>query len=81
MQLSNSVTRWIHKILAQGALSDAGTCPWSLLCLRLSDDLTHVSLVKYISVNWAIIGSDNGFSPVLRQSIIQANVCFLSVGP
>ena len=24
----------------------------------------------YASANWAIIGSDNGFSPVLRQAII-----------
>ena len=34
----------------------------------------------YMSVNWAIIGSDDGLSPDLRQAIIWNNADILSTG-
>ena len=36
---------------------------------------------KYASVNYAIIGSDNGLSPRRRQAIIWTNARILSIGP
>ena len=35
----------------------------------------------YASVNWAIIGSDNGVSPVRRQALIWTNARTLLIGP
>ena len=35
----------------------------------------------YASVNWAIIGSDNGVSPVRRQALIWTNARMLLIGP
>ena len=35
----------------------------------------------YASLNWAIIGSDNGLSPVRRQSIIWTNAAIFLIGP
>ena len=34
----------------------------------------------YVPVNWAIIGSGNGSSPVQRQAITLTNVDLLSIG-
>ena len=43
--------------------------------------LTHLPLVPHIyaSVNWVIIGSGNGMSPVRRQAIIWTNAGLLSI--
>ena len=35
----------------------------------------------YVSVNYAIIGSDNGLSPGQRQAIIWTNAGILLIGP
>ena len=35
----------------------------------------------YASLNWVIIGSDNGLSPVRRQAIIWTNAVVLLIGP
>ena len=35
----------------------------------------------YASLNWAIIGSDNGLPPVWRQAIIWTNAGILLIGP
>ena len=35
----------------------------------------------YASLNWVIIGSDNGLSPVRRQAIIWTNAGILLIGP
>ena len=35
----------------------------------------------YTSLNWVIIGSDNGLSPVRRQAIIWTNAWILLIGP
>ena len=35
----------------------------------------------YASLNWAIIGSDNGLSPVQREAIIWTNAEILLIGP
>ena len=45
--------------------------------------LTHPPLVLqiYASVNRVIIGSDNGLSPIRRQTIIWTNAGILLIGP
>ena len=45
--------------------------------------LTHWGRVKYIyaSLNWVIIGSDNGLSPVRRQAIIWTKAGILLIWP
>ena len=45
--------------------------------------LTHWGRVTHIysSLNWVIIGSDNGMSPVRRQAIIWTNAGILLIGP
>ena len=44
--------------------------------------LTHWGRVTiYASLNWAIIGSDNGLSPVRRQAITWTNAGILLIGP
>ena len=35
----------------------------------------------YVSLNWVIIGSDNGLSPVRRQAIVWTNAGILLIGP
>ena len=54
------------------------TCDVSSLML-----LTHWGQVMhiYVSVNYTIIGSDNGLSPVRRQTIIWTNDGLLSIRP
>ena len=56
---------------------------WRTLYLTLLQDspggcLTHIPLV---SVNWVIIGSDNGLSPRWCQVIIWTNAGMLLIGP
>ena len=36
---------------------------------------------RYASLNWVIIGSDNGLSPVRRQAIIWTNAGIMLIGP
>ena len=42
--------------------------------------LTHLPLMPHICVNWAIIGSGNGLSPIRHQAITRTNACLLSIG-
>ena len=43
---------------------------------------THLDLVMHFaSVNWAIIGLDNGLPPIQRQAITWTNVGLLLIGP
>ena len=35
----------------------------------------------YVSLNWVIIGSDSGFSPIQLQAIIWNNARILLIGP
>ena len=49
-----------------------------------STDKSYVLFAEwhiYVSVNYAIIGSDNGLSPVRRQPIIWTNDGSLSIRP
>ena len=40
-----------------------------------------VNDVAYMGLNYVIIGSDNGISPVRRQAIAWTNTDLLSIGP
>ena len=44
-------------------------------------ELIEVEWRIYASLNWVIIGSDNGLSPVRRQAIIWTNAGILLIGP
>ena len=53
----------------------------SHLHLEAANKLTHLPLVRtYTSVNWVIIGSGNGLSPVWRQAITWTKADLLSIG-
>ena len=46
----------------------------------------HVQLIEaerriYVSMNWVIVGSDNGLSPIRRQAIFCTNAEILLIGP
>ena len=43
--------------------------------------MLEAELPIYASLNWIIIGSDNGLSPVQRQTIIGTNAGILLIGP
>ena len=50
--------------------------PWLLI-----NWLIEAEWRMYASLNWIIIGSDNGLSPVRRQAIIWTNGGILLIGP
>ena len=50
---------------------------WYAQCLKLIE----AEWCMYASVNYTIIGSDNGLSPARRQAIIWANAGILLIGP
>ena len=52
--------------------------------IKLWDVITHPCPIFngiYALLNWVIIGSDNGLSPVRRQAIIWTNAEILLIGP
>ena len=49
--------------------------------LDISYELIEAEWRIYASLNWVIIGSDNGLSPVRRQAIIWTNAGILLIGP
>ena len=51
-------------------------CIWKCPLVKLIEAKRHI----YASVNWATIGSDDGFSPVQRQAIIKTNDGELLIG-
>ena len=55
----------------------------SIICQYLANNiqLIEAELRIYASLNWIIIGSDNGVSPVRRLTIIWTNSGILLIGP
>ena len=45
------------------------------------NELTQAESHMYASLDYAIIGSDNGVAPVRHQTIIWTNADVLSIGP
>ena len=54
---------------------------FSLICVWINDWLIEAEWRIYASLNWVIIGSDNGLSPVRHQAIIWTNAGILLIGP
>ena len=63
---------------------------WNTLnCMRdklnMMENKTHINTMQpgdtYVSVNWIIIGSDNGLAPVYHQAITPTYGKLLSIGP
>ena len=52
----------------------------TILCLTKVNELISPYYHIYASVNWAIIGSDNGLSPILYKAITWTNAALLSIG-
>ena len=48
---------------------------------RFLDLLIEVGWFICVSLNWVIIGSDNGLSPIWHQVIIWTNAGILSITP
>ena len=55
----------------------SGKCRPSCLGLNV---LTYPPLVLHVSMDWAIIGSGNGLSPIQRQAITWTNAALLWIG-
>ena len=54
---------------------------WQPFCCSGLNILIEAKWCIYASLNWVIIGSDNGLSPVRRQAIIWTNAGILLFGP
>ena len=61
-----------HDVLIYGILH---------LSTKFQADIWNLIEAEYASVNWTIIGLDNGLSPVRHQSIILTNAGILINGP
>ena len=54
---------------------------WQQVNIDSRNGLIEAQWRIYASLNWVIIGSDNGLSPVRRQAIIWTNAGILLIGP
>ena len=78
---SVAIGRHLNHQIDQDKLASIMVCWFSYISHRLINPLRLSDAYIYASLNWVIIGSDNGLSPVLGQAIIWTIAGILLIGP
>ena len=55
--------------------------PWNRFIITAGIDVLSIDMYQLIEAEWQIVASENGLSPVRRQTIILTNVGSSSIGP